>query len=331
MKADIWNLDLEKLIKETRTRAVLCYGNEGTLATYIHQSLLSQGQTTVVTEKEFLKDPDSFGQPDLFSASCCDTTRQVLMIEDVQDRHVQHYQRLLEDPFKDRVLYFLFGAPLRSASRMVRFFQSADNAIALPCYPLTHETYTRFLIQAFKTSPSLSGMPKAWVLTLANQLPIASVHEFIEKCSLLYDHEANNSSLSLENYLALIHQEPEGLKDIALTLAEKNMSQLGEKLSQPCLETSDLIFALRQCVSYFLSLVQAKGFMQQGASKEQAVGRISPPLFFKHQKKFQEHLNHWSLEGLYKALELLAQSELALKKTSNPYLSLQYFLDIARL
>lgn len=330
MKLDPWRLDLETLFKRGEIRGLLCYGNELDLKSHIFQNVLEHGQGTLLTEKEFIKDPDAFGQPDLFSKSR-EASATILAIEDVQDRNTGVYQERLENHSPNDPFFLLFGPSLRTSSRMVHLFQTSKTLIALPCYAMAHEHYAQLLIQTFKCHPILSKAPKAWVSDLATQLPLGSLRDFIQKVSILYADHTCESPTALEACLDLIQPQTQDLKPLPFVLSEKKVSQFIPLLGQLGQDATEGMAVLRQCIAHFLALLQVKGLTQQGHSVEQAMKQLSPPVFFKHQAIFKAHLSLWSLPQLYTALEYLAQGELAFKKNNTFSSCSHHLMNIATL
>ncbi|MGL5719457.1 MAG: hypothetical protein ACRCYP_01495 [Alphaproteobacteria bacterium] len=326
MKVEAWGLDLFHVLEKTSNQGLLCYGTDKELKAYIFQTVAAQGNGIFVSEKEFLQNPLGFGRPDLFSSFSPAKQRPCVVIEDVQDRNAPRYEPLLTGQDLDAPFLLLYGASLRTTSKLAVLFQKHPGLIATPCYSLTPEQQATLLAKAIQAEPSLS-IPKPWISVFARSLPIGGFRDFVTKLVLAYGGDAPQPT-SPEDCLAFVQTETD-FGDFAYILSEKNPEKLALLLGSTPFEFSDLLLRIRQSVYHFLALLQVKGLLHQGDSFEGAMGKLSPPVFFKQRPIFQEHLKKWSMDQLYEALALLAESELILKKTAIPSACLQILSKIS--
>jgi DNA polymerase III delta subunit len=329
VKVEAWGLDLFHVLDKASHRGLVCYGTDKELKEYLFQTLAAQGDALFVGEKEFLQNPLGFGRPDLFSAFSPTQRRACVVIEDVQDRNAPLYERFLTaaDPGPDPEAPFLllYGASLRSTSKLVLAFQKQRDLIATPCYSLTPEQHATLLRGALQAEPILS-IPKDWVSVLARALSLSAFRDFVTKLVLAYGDGPVQPTCP-EDCLIFMQTETD-FGEFAFILSEKNPEKLTHLLGSASFDFSEVLLRIRQSVYHFLALLQVRGLLQQGESLEKAMGQVSPPVFFKHRPLFQEHLKKWSISQLYEALALLAESELSLKKTNIPSVSLHLISKI---
>ena len=97
-------------------------------------------------------------------------------------------------------------------------------------------------------------------------------------------------------------------------------------------EGVNFIVILRTLQNHFRRLYLVKARMENGEDEEQAVGKVTPPLFFKVLPVFKSQLRTWSLPALDQTLSRLAQLEAQCKQTGMPVETLcaQAILSISK-
>lgn len=75
---------------------------------------------------------------------------------------------------------------------------------------------------------------------------------------------------------------------------------------------------IRVLLTELLRLRLARGMMEEGASAQEAMAKMRPPVFFKRQTLVQKMLRLWTLKGLEQALEVVLAAETACKTTHIP-------------
>jgi DNA polymerase-3 subunit delta len=83
-------------------------------------------------------------------------------------------------------------------------------------------------------------------------------------------------------------------------------------------EGNQPIMILRMLARHFHRLHLAKGAMTKGASIDDAMRKLRPPVIFKQAPAFKNQLGSWDLNRIAMALDLLTQAEADCKITGNP-------------
>jgi DNA polymerase-3 subunit delta len=78
------------------------------------------------------------------------------------------------------------------------------------------------------------------------------------------------------------------------------------------------VAAIRAALSHVHQLLRARQAVDAGASVEEAVSRLRPPVFWKSQPGFRRALGGWTAARLNHAALALARAELACKRTGAP-------------
>lgn len=96
-----------------------------------------------------------------------------------------------------------------------------------------------------------------------------------------------------------------------LALADKALSLAYEEGTSP-------IGLIRVLLAELLRLRLARGMMEGGATAQEAMAKMRPPVFFKRQPIVQKMLRVWTLKTLDQALEAALAAEAACKTTNIP-------------
>lgn len=75
------------------------------------------------------------------------------------------------------------------------------------------------------------------------------------------------------------------------------------------------IVLLRSCQSHFWRLLSVQSHIKDGMIQEDALKKLSPPLFWKVENDFKRQLNRWAIPALEAALDSLNRVEAMSKKT----------------
>ena len=123
------------------------------------------------------------------------------------------------------------------------------------------------------------------------------------------------------------------LTDVAAILADGGDSSVGEAIDATLVgdltmvdkaltlayeEGASPVGLIRVLLAELLRLRVALGVMQEGASAQEAMAKMRPPVFFKRQPLVQKMLRLWSLIALDQALEAVLAAEAACKTTNIP-------------
>jgi DNA polymerase-3 subunit delta len=91
--------------------------------------------------------------------------------------------------------------------------------------------------------------------------------------------------------------------------ADGRMKQLSTALARVQLESIPGERLLRTAQSYFLKLYRITAAMDDGMSRDQAMGSIKPPIFFSEKSIVEGHLHLWSSVRCRRAIDRLIDAE----------------------
>ncbi len=108
------------------------------------------------------------------------------------------------------------------------------------------------------------------------------------------------------------------LDDAALAAADGDYAMVDRAVSRLYLEGVSPVSVLRATARHFQRLHLAAARREAGASAEQAMAALRPPVFFKQRDRFRAQLGRWRPADLALGLEMLSEGEVKCKSTGLP-------------
>jgi DNA polymerase-3 subunit delta len=108
------------------------------------------------------------------------------------------------------------------------------------------------------------------------------------------------------------------LDDAALAAADGNYAMVDRAVSRLYLEGVSPVSVLRATARHFQRLHLAAARREAGASAEQAMAALRPPVFFKQRDRFRAQLGRWRASDLAAGLVMLCDGEIKCKSTGLP-------------
>lgn len=228
---------------------------------------------------------------------------------------------LLKDYLDDAsasALVLIEGDDLGARSALRKLCEGAQNAAAVPCYVEDERSLSRF-VRDMAAQDNLQIEPDAvhWLSTNI-QGDRARARSEMEKL-ILYKGRSNGTVITLDDVLAICGANGAVNMDdlvhaVGMGQAQQALQHWG-KLNE---EGINFIVTLRSLQNHFKRLHQARWAVDTGASADQAMKGLSPPVFFKYQGAFRGQLQRWRFASIQKVLEKLMLLEADCKKTGAP-------------
>ena len=255
--------------------------------------------------------------------------RRLIILRDVSDKLTDTLKEASES--LDTGSYLLVTAdelPARSSLRLL--FESDKRMAALPCYKdeganlhqMVRDTLRQHHVNASQEiiaylSNNLGGDRQI----ILNEL---------EKISL---YAQGQTELSLEEVRQLVEGSNEkSLDDVCLAVAGGQTEAACRNLDRLILEGIQEVVIVRALHRYFSRLLEAHRLRQQGMGLEQAIKALRPPIFFKQEPIFKQHLERWRPQRIEQLLHLLMEAEKDVKLGGDlsPTLCSHYLLRICK-
>ena len=199
------------------------------------------------------------------------------------------------------------GDDINTKSAMVKLFEGHDQAAAIGCYADTDQSLAQLAQVEFKKhniSTDRDVVP--WMTQNLGNDRMASRSE-IDKLIIM---AGEGGHLSLEQVKhALGDGAGINVNEAIYAAADGKMDQLSTALTRLQLDAVPGERLLRSAQSYFLKLYRITASMDEGASRDQAMNSMRPPIFFSEKRIVENHLRLWSSARCRRAIDRLADAE----------------------
>jgi len=256
--------------------------------------------------------------------------RRVVRVRGATDVCTAAVRALLEAGAPGFVL--LEAGELGPRSTLRQLVEAASAAAALGCYPDNEKSVAdlaRARLSAASISISTDALQVLIALLGSNRMATRS------ELDKLVDYIGDAGRVGVEDVLAVVGDTSAvSLEAVVLAAAEGNVRGLDRALTAAFAEGEQPIVMLRAAARHMLRLSQARAEMAaRGVSARQAMEMLRPAVIFHLQARFTTMLQCWDRSRLATALLILAEAELASKRTGEPQhgLCCQALLRIAAL
>jgi DNA polymerase-3 subunit delta len=242
--------------------------------------------------------------------------RRLLRVRDAGDAVGALFDRFLADPPPGDSFVLVEAGELPTRSSLRRSFEAASIAMAIPCYAdgkREIEDLVRDVLGARRIS--IAGDAMAYLVDHLGTDRLMSRGE-IEKLALLV---GDGGRAGLAEAMASVGDSAAlGLDDVVFTAAEGDAAGLERALLRAFLEGETSVGLLRAQMRHFQRLHVAASLLASGASEDDAMRNLRPPIFFKQQERFKRQLRLWPASRAALALSLLTEAEINAKTTGFP-------------
>jgi len=213
-------------------------------------------------------------------------------------------------------LLLVEAGDLKKGSALRTLFEKAEAAAAVPCYG----DKGRDIALVIQEALSASGLQadRDAVAYLAEHLGndrLVTRRE-LEKLAL---YVGDGGRVTLADAAACVGDSTAlSLDDVVFAVAGGDHRRVGRALSRLALEGVRPITILRAAQRHFQRLHQAIGQVAGGASPEQALDRLRPPVHFSRKAGMKSQVEAWNRARIATALELLTNAEIDCKSTGMP-------------
>ena len=235
----------------------------------------------------------------------------------------------LKGNINETTLILIESGDLKPKDALRKLCEEAPRAAALPCY-IEDERDIANLIRGDLTSHGFRIAPDA-VQFLAGVIKgdRARARMEIEKLAL-YAH--GNDNISIDDAKASAgDMGSSSLDDLVYSMTGGHRVQCLQALQRLLAEDVDPIKILRSMQYHLHRMLQVRAALDEGASMDQALATLQPPLFFKQADQFRAHVGRFTHKQLRTNLLRLGDLESRTKQTGAKVdtLMAQFILKIA--
>lgn len=241
--------------------------------------------------------------------------KRVVVIREGSDK----LESLLDDALKlrapDNFLIIYLAEALPAKSKLRSYFERHDQLACIACYKDEGADLAGLIRDTLKAYGIRTDQGVMEYLTRELQGDRQVVLNELEKISLYLDE---NQSLSLEDALLLTADSRETSLDVLChALVANDKVQLCRLIDTLLLEGVQPVMVVRSVIRYLKRLEEVAIKRYAGASLDEAIESLRPPIFFKHKAAFRSHAARFSLGKLQDAFSELHQLELTTKREAN--------------
>lgn len=316
--------DIEPFVKKPNPLAqvILVYGPDGGLmkerAAAVGKSVVADlndpFNVAVLNADDLAGDPARLND-EAFALSMMGGDR-LIRIENAEDKITPLIKEYLAAP-NPAALLVLEAGELGPKSSLRALCEKAPNAAALPCYVEDERDIGRLIRETLQTA-GLSAEPDA-VTALAAAITGDRVKARSELEKLITYKGTSRAPVTLEDVFAVCGDA--GAKDLdVLVYAVANREPAKALGALNTLEAEGVspVALLRSLQSHFRKLHFCSALINEGLPAEDAMKKLTPPIFFKQEAAFRAQLARWPLASLFIVLERLSELEAQTKQTGIP-------------
>jgi DNA polymerase-3 subunit delta len=214
---------------------------------------------------------------------------------------------LLEQAPKQSLTVVVAGDDINTKSAMVKLFEKADHAAAIGCYADTDQSLAQIAQAAFRAHKiNVDRDVMVWITQHLGSDRMVSRSE-IDKLVIM---AGEGGSLTLDQVKhALGDGAGINVNEAIFAAADGRIDGLSTALTRLQLDSIPGERLLRAAQNYFLRLYRITAAMDDGVSRDQAMGNIKPPIFFSEKRIVEGHLRLWPSAKCRRAIDRLVDAE----------------------
>lgn len=241
---------------------------------------------------------------------------RLVRVENASDKIAEVVKDYLQNP-SPAALVILEAGELGPRSKLRALCEKAANAAAVPCYVEDERDLMR-LIREILQEANLRIEPEAssWLASnIAGDRRRARSE--IEKLVLYMNGVA--STITTEDVQACIGEAgARSLDELVYGVAGNNAGEALRAYNQLMEEGVNFTTVLRSLLNHFRRLHMTKSRMEAGESQEEAIKKLTPPVFFKQEQAFKAQVSRWSMPAIENVMARLSGIEAQCKQTGTP-------------
>ena len=240
--------------------------------------------------------------------------RRAVWLRGVQDGALGQLKTVLEH--ESDTLIVLEGPGLTSRSKLRQFAEKHKKVASIGCYPEEGRTLSRTVADILAEDQiRLDRDGMAWLLGhLGNDRTL--VRGEVEKLRL---YGEPGSTLTVDDVQACVGDSGQASLDDAVYAALAGNRLAADRAFERAMgDGANPVAFARVTLSVLERFCQASLLIQAGQSRQEAMGALKPPVFFRRKDEFLAGLKRWSLSALLQAAQATQALELACKQSGTP-------------
>jgi len=326
MKLSYRDIDAQVRKLSPQYLAVLVYGlDEGLVrerATKIAKQVVADLQDPFLVANI---EPDSLkSEPGLLADEAAAISmmggRRVVRIEGAAENTTAAAKSFLDNPIGDGLIIISAGN-LRPTSGLRKLFEKAKNAAALPCYEDNQASLDALIHEVMRENGlSIDADASVFLQMNLGSDRLVSRSE-LNKLALYMGAQGKRESdmVTLDDVTACVGDSGALTIDtITSATLSGDLRKLDDSLFKAFNRGENAIAVLRSLLRKIQRMHLACGYMDQGFSADQAMGKLIPKVFAMEARRFKADLGKWTTRRLASAMSITSNAEEDCKTTGMP-------------
>ncbi len=244
--------------------------------------------------------------------------RRLLIVRDAGDIAAALFADFLARAPKDGAFVLVEGGDLSKRSTLRAAFESSSRAASVACYGDDERSVRAFIAELLRQHKLTADADALDVLCARLGQDRDQTRGEIAKLALFMDG-GPDKRVGVDAVLAVVGDGGAASLDaVVLAAADGDYAELDRALSRALLDGESPIRILTAAQRHVERLHLARAHMDAGASAEQAMMKLKPPVFFRSADRFRRQLSAWEPARLAAALHALLEADIACKSTAAP-------------
>ncbi|HRW30470.1 MAG TPA: DNA polymerase III subunit delta [Emcibacteraceae bacterium] len=246
--------------------------------------------------------------------------RRVIRVEGATENAAKAAENFLANPVGDGLVVISAGN-LRPTSGLRKLFEKAKNAAALPCYEDNQATIDALIHAVMRENGLTINADAAAFLQMNLGSDRLVSRSELNKLALYMGPIGKRSSdqVTFEDVLACVGDSGALTIDtITSATISGDLRVLDDSLFKAFNRGESPISVLRSLLRKIQRMHLARGYMDQGMSADQAMGKLIPRVFAMEAQRFKADLSKWTTTRLASAMAITSEAEAACKTTGMP-------------
>lgn len=247
-------------------------------------------------------------------ASSLTGERRVVRVREASESLFKSLETIEKTP--PEALVIIEAGDLTPKSKLRSLAEKSSVIACIPCYAIDPARLPQVITSRLRVqNVGIDQDAAAWAAQnlTGEEGPLAQALEVL----VLYAGEAK--TLSLGDVSSILADGGDtSIGDAIDATLTGDLAAADKALALAYEEGASPVGLIRVLLTELLRLRLARGMMEDGASAQEAMAKMRPPVFFKRQTLVQKMLRLWTLKALDQALEAVLVAEAACKTTHIP-------------
>ncbi len=200
---------------------------------------------------------------------------------------------------------------LAPSSALRKLFEQEPNLAAVPCYNDNEESVEK-IIRSYIAKEKKIISPDAMKFLKHNLHGDRFI--VINELEKLFCYAISRSEITLEDVQAVISGAIDGEPDkLCLYFLSKNLKGYFTELDKLLSNNISAVWVIRAIIRYYINAYIVLSKMKEGASMDDAIVSLSPPIFFKYVASFKQAIGKITINDVKYSLNILYEAEKSIK------------------